>query len=162
MTVACNRITVTGLWPVTVTSGTVWVTNSNPPGRGEWEASAGHGLGAGGPREPLAVPDHVPSPISPLTRGIPRGLCTPTALPTLLYRDPQTTQLWIQQEMRSCAPPCTSQASPTFQQLPELLLLLGDLVQEELGVEVANFGWGQAATCTVLGPVGGHGQRREV
>lgn len=60
--------------------------------------------------------------------------------------------------MRSCAPPCTSQASPTFQQLPELLLLLGDLVQEELGVEVANFGWGQAATCTVLGPVGATGR----
>lgn len=41
-----------------------------------------------------------------------------------------------------CPPPSTPQASPTFQQLPELLLLLGDLIQEELGVEVANFGWG--------------------
>lgn len=54
------------------------------------------------------------------------------------------------------------QVSPTFQQLPELLLLLGNLVQEELGVEVADFGWGQAATCTVLGPVGDRGQREEM
>lgn len=44
--------------------------------------------------------------------------------------------------------------APTFQQLPQLLLFLGDLVQEEFGVEVADFGWGQAATCTVLSPVG--------
>lgn len=48
---------------------------------------------------------------------------------------------------------CTPQVSPTFQQLPQLLLLLSNLIQEELGVEVANFGWGQAATCTVLSPV---------
>lgn len=59
-------------------------------------------------------------------------------------------------------PPGTPEASPTFQQLPELLFLLGYLIQEELGVEVADFGWRQAATCTVLGPVGDHGQRGEM
>lgn len=70
----------------------------------------------------------------------------------------------MQEAARACplSPSHTPPASPTFQQLPELLLLLGDLVQEELGVEVPDFGWRQAATCTVLGPVGDRGRRGEV
>lgn len=42
----------------------------------------------------------------------------------------------------------------TLQQLPQLLLLLGDLVQEELGVEVADLGGGKAPTRAVLSPSG--------
>lgn len=37
-------------------------------------------------------------------RGVPRGPCTPTTLPILLYWDPQGSQPWIQEAERSHAP----------------------------------------------------------
>lgn len=46
----------------------------------------------------------------------------------------------------------TGEATLTFQQLPQLFLLLGNFIQEELGVEMAYLGRGQAAPCAVLGP----------
>lgn len=107
------------------------------------------------------TPKHIHFTASPCPkpgrRGAPGGPCAPTALPTPSHWDPRRRQRGPVPR-----PPRTPSASPTFQQLPELLLLLGDLVQEELGVEVPDFGRRQAATCTVLGPVGDRGRRGEV
>lgn len=46
----------------------------------------------------------------------------------------------------------SGEASLTFQQLPQLFFLLGNLIQEELRIKMSNLGRGQAAPCAVLGP----------